>query len=324
MGTTIIDLLQKAQLLDDRAHDAVMSRARSQSGGHIVQQVAELGLATESSIARTISVELGLPRIDLQMTPPETAALNLLDPRICSERFVLPIALRENGELLWLAMADPTDEDSIAVVQRRTHKRVRPAVAGPSEILRAVRQLYEAPAAGAQQQPEEPPADKLAAIMLEDEPAGEMELVGLQDDSARPPTKAHTRKNLTSKRRPRGRGRHPEPIEIPEEDADDRPQVSHATPPRPIPRIPPATPAPPTRKNKPAQGTEPDPAPEPGLFTTTAGGPIGTDDLTDDDLASLDALRHSLEQAALVMRAVAELCVEKGVLSLKEVGRKKS
>src|SRR2546427_613520 len=128
MGT-ILDLLQKVQLIDDRAHDAVMSRTRSRSGGHIVQQVAELGLATEASIARTISVELGLPRIDLQMTPPETAALELLDARICADRFVLPVALRENGELLWLAMADPTDEDSIAVVQRRTQKRGRPAPA---------------------------------------------------------------------------------------------------------------------------------------------------------------------------------------------------
>ena len=82
VGTTIIDLLQRVQVIDDRAHDAVMSRARSHSGGHIVQQIAELGLATESSIARTLSVELGLPRIDLQMTPPETAALNLLDARI--------------------------------------------------------------------------------------------------------------------------------------------------------------------------------------------------------------------------------------------------
>ena len=317
MGSSIIDLLQKVKLLDDRGHDAVLSRARSSSGGHIVQQVAELGLATESSIARTISVELGLPRIDLQLTPPETAALELLDARVCAERFVLPIALRENGELLWLAMADPTDDDSIALVQRRTHKRVRPAVAGPSEILRAVRQLYEAPAAGAQQQPEEPPADKLAAIVLADD-QGEMELVGLQDDSARPPTRRH----LTSNRRS-ARGRHPRPIELPEEDADDRPQVSHATPPRPLARIPPATPSPPTRKNEPAQEPEPVAEPEPALFTTTSGGPIGMDDLSDDDLASLEALRHSLEQAALVMRAVAELCVEKGVLTPTEAGRKK-
>ncbi|HKC61687.1 MAG TPA: hypothetical protein VKB92_16485 [Myxococcales bacterium] len=313
MGT-ILELLQKVQLIDDRAHDAVISRARSRSGGHIVQQVAELGLATEGAIARAISVELGLPRIDLQMTPPESAALNLLDARICADRFLLPIALRENGDLLWLAMADPTDQDSLAVVQRRTHKRVRPAVAGPSEILRAVRQCYSAPGAGAQQQPEEPPAEKLAAIELEDTSVEEVELVGLQDESASPLSKIASELGVpVPEDLPSHRGRHAEPIE-----------VSHATPPRPVARIPPPTPAPPTRKDTPAQGTGPVPVAEAELFATTAGGPIKRNDLTDDELASLKALRHSLEQAAVVMRAVAELCVEKGVLTAKEMGPKKS
>src|SRR5207253_5680680 len=141
----------------ERQSDAVESRSVSRGGGHSIQQVAELGFATEGHMARAISVELGLPRIDLAMTPPEPAALALLDARTCADRFVLPVALRENGELLWLAMADPTDQDSIGVVRQRTHKRVRPAVAGPSEILRAVRQCYASPGAGAQQQPEVPP-----------------------------------------------------------------------------------------------------------------------------------------------------------------------
>ena len=322
MGT-ILDLLQKVQLIDDRAHDAVMSRTRSRSGGHIVQQVAELGLATESSIARAISVELGLPRIDLQMTPPEAAALNLLDARICADRFVLPIALRENGELLWLAMADPTDQDSIAVVRRRTHKRVRPAVAGPSEILRAVRQCYAAPGAGADQQPEQPPADKLAAIELDDTSVEEVELVGLQDESASPLAKIASELGVTvPEDLPSRRGRHPQPIDVP--GGDDRPQVSRATPPRATPRIPPPTPAPPTRKDTPAQGTGPVSPAEPDLFAATDGGPIDTDDLTDDDLASLAALRQSMEKAAVVMRAIAELCVEKGAFTVKEMRRKRS
>jgi len=320
---TILDLLQKVQLIDDRAHDAVMSRTRSRSGGHIVQQVAELGLATESSIARAISVELGLPRIDLQMTPPEAAALNLLDARICADRFVLPIALRENGELLWLAMADPTDQDSIAVVRRRTHKRVRPAVAGPSEILRAVRQCYAAPGAGAEQQPEQPPADKLAAIELDDTSVEEVELVGLQDESASPLAKIASELGVTvPEDLPSRRGRHPQPIDVP--GGDDRPQVSRATPPRATPRIPPPTPAPPTRKDTPAQGTGPVSPAEPDLFAATDGGPIDTDDLTDDDLASLAALRQSMEKAAVVMRAIAELCVEKGAFTVKEMRRKRS
>ena len=321
---TILDLLQKVQLIDDRAHDAVESPARSRSGGHIVQQVAELGLATESSIARAISIELALPRIDLQMTPPEVAAVNLLDARICAERFVLPIALRENGELLWLAMADPTDQDAISVVSRRTHKRVRPAVAGPSEILRAVRQCYGAPGAGAQQQPEVPPDDKLAEIELDDTSVEEVELVGLQDESASPLAVIASELGITvPENLPSRRARHaPPPMDVP--GGDERPQVSHATPPRATPRIPPPTPAPPTRKTTPARGTNPVSAPEPDLFATTNGGPIDGDDLTDDDLASLDALRQSLEKGAVVMRAVAELCVRNGVFTVNEMRRKRT
>src|SRR5262249_11799319 len=144
--------------------EAVQSRARSGSGGHLVQQVAEMGWATEGTVARAISVELGLPRIDLAMTPPEAAALALLDARTCTDRFVLPVALRENGELLWLAMADPTDADALGIVRRKVQKRVRPAVAGPTEILRAVRALY---ANAASTQPERVQTDKLAEIEAE-------------------------------------------------------------------------------------------------------------------------------------------------------------
>jgi len=322
VASSILDLLLKVQLIDDRAHDAVVSRARSRGGGHIVQQVAELGLATESSIARAISVELGLPRIDLQMTPPEAAALNLLDARTCADRFVVPVALRENGELLWLAMADPTDQDSIAIVRRRAQKRVRPAVAGPSEILRVIRQRYGAPGAGAQQQPEEPPADKLAAIEFDDTSAEEVQVVGLMDESASPLARiaadlgVDVPENLPSRRAQ-------QIVEVP--DADETPpQVSHATPPRAVARVPPPTPAPPTRKDTRRHDTGPIASTGPDLFQTTTGGAIAKDDLTEDDLASLDALHQSLEKGAVVMRAVAELCVEKGVITVKEMRRKRN
>ena len=141
----VIELLVKLGVLDDRQHDAVMSRSRSAAGGDLVRQVADLGYATESTVARILSVELGLPRVDLSMTPPEHEALSLLDLKTCLDRFVLPVALRENGELLWLAMGDPTDAESMALVRRKAGKRVRPVVAGPSEITREARKLYAAP-----------------------------------------------------------------------------------------------------------------------------------------------------------------------------------
>jgi hypothetical protein len=280
---SITDLLVKIQILDERQHDAVLSRSRSSAGGHVVQQVAEMGYATEGTMARAISVELGLPRVDLAMTPPEPAALALLDARTCSDRFVLPVALRENGELLWLAMADPTDQEFIGVVKRKTGKRVRPAVAGPTEILRAVRTLYTAPAPS--NQPEHVDTGKLEAIAIESaDDSSTFEVMNAADDIDGSALSRIAKQLGVEK-----------PVTGPQS---------------PAPRTPSAPPPPPN--------SDP-PAPAftfEELFTpVTRPGPIGRDDLREDDLSAIEALRTSMEKAALVLRTVAALCVEKRVLS---------
>ena len=327
----IIDLLLKVQLIDDRQHDAVMSRSKGGSGGHIVQQIAELGYATEGTVARSISVELGLPRIDLTMTPPEPQAIALLDARTCADRFVLPVALRENGELLWLAMADPTDQETIAVVRRKSQKRVRPAVAGPSEILRAVRVLYAAPEAG-RGQPEAPPAEKLAAIEIADQAEGDsFEVVGVSDESSNPELAriaaqlgVEVPANMPSRQRKPAAAPAVE-IEIIEGEPEPARALIDARPPAPQRTIPPQNapqglPRPPSSVQRgPAaarKGDELDqllPPPPPA---------IARDDLGEDDLATLEALRASMEKAALVMRAIAELCVEKGVFTGEEMKKR--
>jgi type IV pilus assembly protein PilB len=269
---SIIDLLVKIQILDERQHDAVESRARSSGGGHIVQQVAEMGYATEGTIARAISVELGLPRIDLLTTPPEPAALALLDARTCADRFVLPIALRESGELLWLAMADPTDQEAIDLVRRKTQKRVRPAVAGPSEIARTIRTAYKGDASQAAQ---------VEPIEIENvESEAPFEVVNVGEDIGGDNPLSRIARQLG--------------VDVPA-GAPSKPETA------------------------PEQFTLEE------LFAPlTRPGPIGTDDLQPSDISSLEALRASMEKGALVLRSLAELCVEKGVLTLKDLKRKRS
>jgi hypothetical protein len=331
---SIIDLLVKVQILDDRQHEAVMSRSSSRTGGHIVQQIAELGYATEGTVARAISVELGLPRIDLTMTPAEPAAVALLDARTCAERFVLPVALRENGELLWLAMADPTDLEAIGVVKRRTQKRVRPAVAGPTEILRAVRLLYASPNAGTGK-PEQVDDAKLAAIEIANEDAGgsdpqPFEVVNVADDLEGSPISRIARQlgvevpaHMPSHRdtpagSPTAR-RAEQTSDTPDSPIEGRiPLAMTAIPPKTDPRA---------RLPKAPYTSAPPPVSktltfEELLTPVTKPGPIGADDLRDEDLTTLDALRASMEKGALVLRSVAELCVEKRLLTREEMKRR--
>src|SRR3989441_12940507 len=71
---SILDLLVKIELLEERHRDAVLSRSRSQAGGHIVQQGAGRGDAPAGTTARAPSVRVGGPPIRLGQTAPEAAA----------------------------------------------------------------------------------------------------------------------------------------------------------------------------------------------------------------------------------------------------------
>jgi type IV pilus assembly protein PilB len=314
-------------------HDAVMSRARSTSGGHVVQQVAELGYATEGTVARGISVELGLPRIDLSMTPPEPAAVALLDARTCADRFVLPVALRENGELLWLAMADPTDQEAIGVVRRRTLKRVRPAVAGPSEILRAVRTLYAAPNAGTGK-PESVQDEQLAAMEIESANSEEeaFEVVNVAADIEGSPISRIAKQlgievpaNMPSRREPTAAGirsRKAEPAVELTPSETPAPPYDMSTP-RAVSAIPPKSdPGKRLKGAPPPASAPPRPLTFDELFSPAQPSSPMADDLAEDDLSTLEALRTSMEKGALVLRSLAELCLEKGIFTREEMKRR--
>lgn len=383
--TNVIELLVKIGVLDDRQHDAVMSRAKSGAGGDMVREIAELGFATESTIARVLSVELGLPRVDIGITPPEHEALGLLDLKTCTERFVLPVALRENGELLWLAMGDPTDTDAMALVRRKTNKRVRPVVAGPSEIVREARRLYVMPmtpgsdprSTGALPGATQPSGGIELIAPPDDE---KMEIVQIGDDSAAPIERIAAQLGVQVPEQIRRRMPGEEgveidlgggsdtlvdqrPLQIPNRPAPSIPppqvqQVAKA-PPRPGARIAPPTgpmkvppPTGPMRtappqapmRTAPRAGTPPPPPPmslEPDVEKAAASidhvvdsqpdDPLAPppvrpwpykDDLGDADVASIENLRTSMEKGALVLRALAELCVEKSVFTREEMRKK--
>lgn len=286
MARSVLDLLLEIQLIDDRQYEDVLSRATGAGGGHLIQTVCELGYATESSIARALSAELGLQRADLAATPPAPEALELLDAKLCRDRFVLPLALHEGGALLWLAMADPTDADTIGLVGRKLHKRVRPLVAAPTELVRAIaRHQAAAPDGGA--------------------PAGASPVAGAAPGSG-------ARRAGKSRAQAEAGG---------EEAVSPLARIAAALGvrvPQIIPRRPKAAPA----AAPPGPRADPDDAREAHAAAASASGGELVDDLTPGDVETLQALSASMEKGTLVLRAVADLCVEKGVLTSDELRRK--
>ena len=64
MTPSLADFLVKIHVIDERQHDAILTKAKSRSGPHVLQQIVEMGIATESTLTRAIGTELSIPRID--------------------------------------------------------------------------------------------------------------------------------------------------------------------------------------------------------------------------------------------------------------------
>jgi hypothetical protein len=219
------------------------------------------------------------------------------------------------------------------VVRRRTQKRVRPAVAGPSEILRAVRTLYAAPDAGTGK-PESVQDEKLAAMEIEGVNAEELafEVVNVADDIEGSPISRIAKQlgvevppNMPSHREPaaaRTRSRKAaEPAGELTPDETPAPPYDMSTP-RAVSAIPPKSDPGAKQGPPPPVSAPPRPLTFDELFSPAERKSPMTDDLGEDDLPTLEALRTSMEKGALVLRSIAELCLEKGVLTREEMKRR--
>jgi len=89
-----------------------------------------------------VSKVLNLPRVALDKLQVEPKAIALLDGAFCSRHLVFPCALRDGGQTLWLAMADPVTGTITQDVRRRTGLQLRMLVATPSEIRDYIQRYY--------------------------------------------------------------------------------------------------------------------------------------------------------------------------------------
>ncbi len=133
-------LVDELQLRSARHH-------QGQWGGTIARAVVDKGFVTESEVVDAIAHELGVARAELAVIRKDAAALAKVPVGTAEAGNVFPVALRDNGKTLIVAMADPTDLDLTDQLLRTTRCRIKVQVAGDREIADAIRVHYrgEAP-----------------------------------------------------------------------------------------------------------------------------------------------------------------------------------
>ena len=124
--------------------------AQRKDGRKLGQLLVELGLVSEVQVTQTLSRQLSVPWVSLYHVDFSRSLLNLV-PRETAEKYCLiPIfvrRVRKQGETLYVAMDDPTNEGAIQEVARAAGLAVKPMIACPSDIRSAIRVYYlgEAP-----------------------------------------------------------------------------------------------------------------------------------------------------------------------------------
>jgi type IV pilus assembly protein PilB len=119
--------------------------AQRKDGRKLGQLLVELGLVSEMQLTQTLSRQLSVAWVSLYHVDFSRSLLNLVPREIAEKYCLVPIfvrRVRKQGETLYVAMDDPTNEVAIEDVARAAALPVKPMIACPSDIRAAIRVYY--------------------------------------------------------------------------------------------------------------------------------------------------------------------------------------
>ncbi|WP_243304989.1 type IV-A pilus assembly ATPase PilB [Geothrix oryzisoli] len=140
MVSKLGEMLVKAQLITDAQLEEVIKIQRRE-GGKLGSIVVRQGFCSDQDIVSFLGMQYGVPAADLEQWPPIDPAVIALIPKDLAQRHkVLP--LQRTGNVLTLAMSDPTDIFAMDDVRFHTGYNVDPVVSSEMGLVRAVEKYY--------------------------------------------------------------------------------------------------------------------------------------------------------------------------------------
>lgn len=141
------ELLVQAKVLDARQLEEALAAPR-EAGQKLGQLLIERGLITEAQLTQTLSLQLSVPWVSLYHIDFSRQLLNRVSRELAELYCLIPIFVRHvkgQGETLYVAMDDPTNEPALAEVSRQANLPARPMIASASDIRSAIRVYYGEP-----------------------------------------------------------------------------------------------------------------------------------------------------------------------------------
>lgn len=133
------EILVQAGVLEEAGLRAALNEQR-RWGGHLGQILVDMRLVTEEVLVKALSAQLNFPIIDLDRLDIAPEVLALVTAEMAEENSVIPV--RVEGKFLDVAMSNPINVGIIDELRIRTQLNVRPYLAGPYMVQRALGRFY--------------------------------------------------------------------------------------------------------------------------------------------------------------------------------------
>jgi type IV pilus assembly protein PilB len=183
-------LLVDAQVIRPEQLEEAL-RIKAHDGRKLGQILVDTGMASETLLTQTLSRQLSIPWVSLHHLQFSRTLLSLVSRETAQAQGVLPLFVqRAAGEepILYVAIDDPTNEALLAALASEVRMVVRPMIASPNDLRRAIETFY-----GASEQAEAatiPPSDRILGSEAFELPVPEGDAVvwsGPTMPSTRPP-----------------------------------------------------------------------------------------------------------------------------------------
>jgi type IV pilus assembly protein PilB len=146
-------LIQAKVVTAEQLAQALAAQTEPVNDKKIGQLLIERGWITDAQLTQTLSLQLSVPWVSLYHIDFSRQLLNRVERALAEKYCLIPIFVRHvkgQGETLYVAMDDPTNEAALAEVARQASLPARPMIASATDIRSAIRVYYGEPTAAGQ------------------------------------------------------------------------------------------------------------------------------------------------------------------------------
>jgi len=140
LASKLGEMLVKAQLITEvQLEEAIKVQRRE--GGKLGSIAVRQGFCADQDIVSFLGMQYGVPAADLDQWPPiEGSVIALVPSELANKHKVLP--LQRSGNVLTMAMSDPTDIFAMDDVRFHTGYNIDPVVSSEMGLIRAIERYY--------------------------------------------------------------------------------------------------------------------------------------------------------------------------------------